>query len=60
VVIRRDGDGYEVLDLGSVNGTWLNEKRLVPHKAYPLSSGSYLRLGRMRIFVLYRPLAETE
>jgi hypothetical protein len=60
VVIRRDGDGYEVLDLGSVNGTWLNEERLVPHKAYPLSSGSYLRLGRMRICVLYRPLTAIE
>jgi hypothetical protein len=59
-VIRRTGDGYEVLDLGSFNGTWLNEERLVPHTTYPLPSNSYLRLGRMRIFVLYRPVAETE
>jgi hypothetical protein len=58
-VIRRLGDGYEVLDLGSVNGTWLNEQRLVPHKSYPLPSGSYLRLGRMRLFVVYRPSPET-
>jgi hypothetical protein len=60
VVIRRRGPGYEVLDLGSVNGTWLNDERLIPHKAYPLASGSQLRLGRMRLFVLYRPSAETE
>ena len=59
-VIRRTGDGYELLDLGSVNGTWLNEERLIPHKSYPLPSSSYLRLGRMRIFVLYRPSAETK
>ncbi len=59
VIIRRTGDGYEVLDLGSVNGTWLNEERLVPHKPYPLPSRSHLRLGRMRVFVLYRPFAET-
>ncbi len=59
-VIRRTGDGYEVLDLGSVNGTWLNEERLVPHRPYPLSNSSYLRLGRMRIFVLYRASAETK
>jgi len=59
-VIRRIEHGYEVLDLGSVNGTWLNDERLIPHKAYPLTSGSYLRLGRMELFVLYRPLAETK
>jgi len=59
-VIRRTEHGYEVLDLGSVNGTWLNNERLLPHKAYPLASGSHLRLGSMRLFVLYRPLAETK
>lgn len=53
--IRRTDQGYEVLDLGSVNGTWLNDERLIPHKAYPLTSGSFLRLGRMRLYVLYRP-----
>ena len=60
VVIRRTEHGYEVLDLGSVNGTWLNGERLLPHKSYPLASGSHLRLGSMRLFVLYRPLAETK
>jgi hypothetical protein len=60
VTIRRVGDGYEVMDLGSVNGTWLNEERLASHTSYPLPSGSRLRLGQMRIFVLYRPFAKTE
>ena len=60
VVIRRSGDGYELMDLGSVNGTWLREERLVPHTSYPLPSGSFLRLGRMRLLVLYRPVAKTE
>ncbi len=59
VIIRRTADSYEVMDLGSVNGTWLNEERLVPHKSYPLPSGSHLRLGRMKIAVLYRPFAVT-
>ncbi|SRR6266498_1711582 len=59
-VIRRTEDGYKVLDLGSVNGTWLNEERLVPHQSYPLPSGSHLRLGRMRLLVLYRPVVETK
>jgi hypothetical protein len=54
-VIRRVEHGYEVLDLGSVNGTWLNDERLVPQRYYPLASGSHLRLGNMRLFVVYRP-----
>ena len=60
VAIRRSDHGYDVMDLGSVNGTWLNEERLIPHKTYRLPSGSHLRLGRMQIFVLYRPLTETK
>jgi hypothetical protein len=59
-VVRRTENGYEVLDLGSANGTWLNNERLVPHQSYPLASGSHLRLGRMRLFVLYRPFVETQ
>lgn len=59
-VIRRTEQGYEVLDLGSLNGTWLNDDRLVPRQSYPLASGSHLRLGRMRLFVLYRPFAENK
>jgi hypothetical protein len=56
-LIRRAGDGYIILDLGSVNGTFLNEERLAPHVSYPLPSGSHLRLGRMRLLVLYQSLA---
>jgi len=54
VVIRGTEHGYEIMDLGSVNGTWLNDERLVPQKYYPLASGSHLRLGSMRLFVLFR------
>jgi hypothetical protein len=59
-MIRQTEHGYEVLDLGSVNGTWLDDERLIPQKAYPLASGSHLRLGRMRLFVLYRPFDGTQ
>ena len=59
-VIRWTEHGYELLDLGSANGTWLNDERLAPHKSYPLASGSHLRLGSMRLFVLYHPVAETK
>ena len=57
-ILRRTEGGYEVLDLGSVNGTWLNNERLIPHKSYPLASGSHLRVGSMRLIVLYHPRAE--
>jgi hypothetical protein len=53
-VIKRAEHGYEVLDLGSVNGTWLNGERIAPHRLYPLPSGSHLRLGSMRLYVVYR------
>lgn len=54
--IQRTEHGYEIFDLGSSNGTWLNDEKLAPHKNYPLVSGSHLRLGSMRLFVLYHPL----
>ena len=59
-VIRWTEHGYEILDLGSANGTWLNDERLVPQKYYPLPSGSHLRLGSMRLFVLYHLVVETK
>ena len=59
-IIRWTEHGYEILDLGSANGTWLNDERLAPQKQYPLPSGSHLRLGSMRLFVLYHPVSETK
>ena len=37
--------GWEVVDLGGVNGTWLNEHRLRPEEPTPLPVGSVLRVG---------------
>ncbi|GEM_PF-514170 len=42
-----------VQDTGSTNGTWLNERRLPPHKFYPLHSGDHLRLGQLRMYVYF-------
>lgn len=55
VTIRRAENAYEVIDLSSSNGTWLNDEQLLPDKPYPFASGSQLRLAKMRLFVLYRP-----
>ena len=54
VMIRRVDSGFDVLDLASRNGTWLNAKQLIPHQPYRLVSGSQLRLGRMQLFIIYR------
>lgn len=53
-LIRRKKTGYEIIDLDSTNGTWLNEKRLTPTKAYALPNGSTIRLGQLRLQVLVR------
>ena len=53
-MIRQAESGYEIIDLSSTNGTWLNDERLVSKKPYPLASGSRLRLSRIRLFVSYR------
>ena len=55
-MIRRKESGYEVLDLSSRNGTWLNAERLTPNKPYPLASGSQLRIGKLRLLVMYHPV----
>jgi hypothetical protein len=57
--IRRTGSGFEVVDLSSRNGTWLNTERLAPNRPYPFVSGSQLHLGRMRLFVMYHPVLKT-
>jgi len=53
-MIRKREGGYEIIDLASTNGSWLNNERLVPNKPTPLASGSQLRFGRLQILVLHR------
>jgi hypothetical protein len=55
-MIRRTATGFEVIDLSSRNGTWLNAERLIPNKPYPFASGSQLRIGQMRLLIMYRPV----
>lgn len=53
-LVRVNEQGYEVIDLSSRNGTWLDGQRLIPNKPYPLMSGSALRVGQERLLVRYR------
>jgi hypothetical protein len=53
-MIQRTSTGYEIMDLGSTNGTWLEKQRLIPNKAYPLNNISRIFLGRMQLIVIFQ------
>lgn len=42
--------GWFVMDLGSTNGSFVNERKLTPRVAYPLAPGDTLRLGHTTAF----------
>ena len=56
VMVRQIATGFEVIDLSSRNGTWLNAEQLIPNKPYPFASGSQLRIGQMRLLIMYHPI----
>jgi hypothetical protein len=56
--LLRTATGFEIMDLGSRNGSWLNGERLIPLKPYPLVSGSQLLIGRMRLLLVYHTSSE--
>jgi pSer/pThr/pTyr-binding forkhead associated (FHA) protein len=41
----------QIMDLGSPNGTFVNDVKLVPRKPYPLRDEDTLRLGRLKLNV---------
>lgn len=50
--IRIEEHTMWITDLGSANGTRLNNEKLTPNQDYPLSNKDVLRLGRLSIQVL--------
>jgi ABC-type multidrug transport system ATPase subunit/pSer/pThr/pTyr-binding forkhead associated (FHA) protein len=40
---------YVIEDLGSSNGTWVNDELIEPDKLYPLHPGSTLRIGPIKL-----------
>jgi hypothetical protein len=63
--ITRKEQSYALQDLGSTNGTWLNEVKLIPNQGYDLRNGDLIRLGQLAFYVYFRvrdpnePLEET-
>jgi len=41
------GTSYQITDLNSTNGTFVNEQRLTPHMPQPLGSGDVIRIGTL-------------
>ncbi len=52
-MIRRHEGGYILTDLGSTNGTWLNDEQLPKSESRFLQSGDQIRLGYMTLFVQF-------
>lgn len=52
--ISRPGDAYVIQDLGSTNGTWVNEVRLVKDKFHELKNGDVVRLGQLTFYLYFR------
>lgn len=62
VIIRPEKE-YMLQDLGSTNGTWLNETKLTPQQIYPIRNGDLIRVGQLAFYVYFRAPevgAETE
>lgn len=52
-MIKQSKGKYQIIDMESSNGTWLENQRLVPKQPYPLESGDRIRIGRLNILVFY-------
>ena len=58
--IRPDGQGYSIIDLGSTNGTFINEQRLLPNVTRPLRSGDIVRIGDTRFIYKGMDISQLE
>ncbi|MCC6957949.1 MAG: FHA domain-containing protein [Anaerolineales bacterium] len=54
--IRLFGNQILISDLGSSNGTSVNETKLEPYSPHPLKNGDVITLGRMRIEVITKDM----
>ena len=51
--VYQEDDLIFVEDAASTNGTFLNDRRLVPRLPYPLREGDALRLGKLNLLVRF-------
>lgn len=58
-VLHRSDNGCYIQDLNSTNGTFLNDRRLAPHKLVQIKSGDVIALGQLGLRVFFET-AQTE
>ncbi len=54
VRIQLVGTGYQITDLGSTNGTWVNDVRLIANQPAILPNAARVRLGQIDLYFIYR------
>jgi len=59
-LIQKNDAGYELSDLDSTNGTWLNDNEVLPNRVYTLKNGDTLRMGKMLVSLLFMMKKESE
>ncbi len=52
--IRRSEDTLTLVDLGSVNGTFLNGQRLIPNQPRVLRDGDEIRFARLVVHIYFK------
>ena len=52
-VIQASNQGLVIIDLGSTNGTLLNNSPLSPQLPYPLKNGDEIRFGDLLVHILF-------
>jgi len=53
-IIKRDGDQFIYMDLGSANGSFIGGRRLSPNIEEPLKHGDIVSLGKLKIQTLMK------
>lgn len=53
-VLRREAGKLMAMDLGSSNGTKVNDYRLTPHSPFQLESGDTFWLGRLQAWIYFK------
>ncbi len=54
LMVRRVENGYEVTDLHSRNGTWVEDQFLAPQTPRAIKSGALIRLGLFRVILVFQ------
>jgi len=52
-MLQWSNQGIIIMDIGSTNGTFLNNHHLPAHKPYPLQSGDELRFGELLVHIFF-------